>query len=77
MASSVGPFIVATDDGTMFHCSLIPVGSDQRLFWIFRDARGLEYLGPPARDERSREAVRALVAEWWANRDVRPIRPTD
>jgi len=77
MASTVGPFIVAADDGTMFHCSLNPVGNNQQVCWIFRDARGMEYIGPPDRNERSRDAVRALVAEWWANRDVRPLRPTD
>lgn len=64
----IGPFVVTTNDGRLFHCALESVGPSQQPRWIFRDTLGTEYIGPRRRAERTAEEVRHIVARWWTTR---------
>jgi len=59
------PFSVATDDGTVFRCSLATLGREAEPRWVLLDAGGQQYIGPLAERDKSPEAVRHLVNEWW------------
>ena len=61
----VGAFIVTTDDEKMFFCSAQPHGADLEPRWVFHDTKGTEYMGPRVSVERTPDAVRGLVNEWW------------
>lgn len=61
----VGPYIVTTDDGRMFHCSLSNSEAEDRRRWVLRDSEGVRYIGPSVTEEKSATAVRRLVNEWW------------
>jgi hypothetical protein len=63
-SEAIGPFIVTTDDGRMFHCSVVGETERQRR-WVLRDSDGRRYDGPDMMAERSPDAVRRLVNEWW------------
>src|ERR1051325_635 len=65
---TIGPFIVTIDDGGLFHCAIEAIGADQQRRWLWRDARGVEHIGPPPRDERTPEDVLRLVKTWWEAR---------
>ena len=65
---AIGPFIVTTDDGRLFHCALEFVGRERRPRWVFRDTLGTEYIGPVLRSERTAHEVRRLVTRWWTAR---------
>ena len=65
---AIGPFVVTTNDGRLFHCALESVGRSRQPRWVFRDSLGTEYIGPPRREERTAEDVRRIVARWWTTR---------
>lgn len=65
---AIGPFIVTTDDGRLFHCALEFVGPDRQQRWVFRDTLGTEYIGPALRTERTADDVRHIVTRWWSTR---------
>lgn len=74
--TKVGPFIVATDDGRQFRCELGHVGTSGARHWLFVDANGIEYVGPPFGGEVTTETVRTLVSAWWQLRQkIRYRRP--
>ena len=60
----IGPFVITTDDGRMFHCSVVGETEWERR-WLLRDALGRRYDGPDMMAERSPDAVRRLVNQWW------------
>ena len=64
---AIGPFIVTTDDGRMFHCSVAPDERADDAYWVLRDTRGTRYTGPRVSHERTPDAVRGLVNAWWAD----------
>jgi hypothetical protein len=62
---TIGPFIVTTDDGRMFHCSLPRDGGGERR-WLIRDTSGRRHAGPPLAKAETPEVVQAIVNDWWA-----------
>lgn len=74
--------IVSVADGTVFHVSPVFFGGPSvrfpahiRLRWQIRrlsarppgDERPMSYVGPPILPDRSADAVRALINDWWTN----------
>ena len=59
------PFSVVTDDGTVFRCSLSALGRETEPRWVLLDSGGQQYIGPLAEQDKSPDAVRQLVNEWW------------
>lgn len=63
-------YLVATDDGTVFHCSARAVGEDARWRWWFVDLAAPEtrwFLGPDW-SRLSLTELRAAVNAWWVER---------
>lgn len=61
----IGPFIIPTSDGMVFHCSVERLGAKRERRWVFLDSNSLRYFGPPVNHERSAAEVQELVNEWW------------
>lgn len=74
--------IVTVDDGTVFHVSPAHFGGTSSKYpkhvalrWQIRrlsprphgDERPMSYVGPPIQPDRSPEAVRALINDWWTS----------
>ncbi len=66
--------IVTTDDGTMFRCSLSTLAREGEPRWVLLDSRGAQFIGPPVTDDRSPDAVRRQINDWWTakNESVGP-----
>lgn len=62
---SVEPFVVVTDDGTSFRCSVSSIGREAEPRWVLIDADGEQFVGPPVLPDKSPAAVTQLVNEWW------------
>ena len=62
----VEPFVVTTEDGTRFRCSVSALGRETEPRWVLLGSDGVQYLGPPVESDKSREAVERLIRDWWA-----------
>lgn len=62
----VEPFVVTTEDGTRFRCSVSALGRETEPRWVLLGSDGVQYLGPPVEADKSPEAVERLIRDWWA-----------
>jgi hypothetical protein len=62
----VEPFVVMTEDGTRFRCSVSALGRETEPRWVLLGSDGVQYLGPPVEADKSPEAVERLIRDWWA-----------
>ena len=58
-------FIVTTDDGRMFQCSVESIADTQQPRWIFIDTNQVRYVGPPWPGVTLEPELRRLVNDWW------------
>jgi hypothetical protein len=61
-------FVVATDDGTVFHCHVEPFGGadvPKQHRWIFQSAN-TRFLGPLWEGIVLEHQLQRLVTNWWA-----------
>jgi len=58
--------IVTTDDGVQLRCSVAAVGRETEPRWAIFDSNANQYVGPVVQSDRSPEAVRRVITEWWA-----------
>ena len=61
----VEPFVVTTEDGMRFRCSVAALGRETEPRWALLDSDGAQYMGPRVESDRSHEAVERLIREWW------------
>lgn len=64
--SDIDALVITTDDGTQLRCSIAAVGRETQPRWAVFDSRANQYVGPAVEADRSTEAVRRLITEWWA-----------
>jgi hypothetical protein len=64
--------IVTTDDGTQLRCAIAAVGRETEPRWAVIDSKANQYVGPVVDADRSSDAVKRLITEWWATRP-RPV----
>jgi hypothetical protein len=69
----IEPVVVKTDDGTVLRCSISVIGRETEPRWSLMDAGGVQYMGPPVAPDKSPEAVRRLVSEWWQANKPAPL----
>ena len=62
----VEPFVVVTDDGARFRCSVAALGRETEPRWVLLSNDGVQYLGPPVGPDKSKDAVEQLIRDWWA-----------
>jgi len=62
---SVEPFVVTTEDGKRFRCSVAALGRESDPRWVLLDSDGRQYVGPRVEADKSHEAVERQVREWW------------
>lgn len=60
--------VVETSDGTRLRCSVAAIGRGTEPRWMILDAKGEQFVGPVVTTDRSQEAVRRLIDEWWTGR---------
>jgi hypothetical protein len=60
--------VVTTDDGTQLRCSIAALGRETEPRWVVFDSKANQYVGPVVDTDRSPEAVKRLITEWWATR---------
>jgi len=70
-SEDVGPFIVSTEDGERFHCSVAPIGPSNVHRWIMIDSKGMGYIGPAWTGTLLEPQLRALVTDWWREKRAR------
>jgi len=61
----VEAFVVTTEDGMRFRCSVAALGRETEPRWALLDSDGAQYMGPRVESDRSHEAVERLIREWW------------
>lgn len=64
--------IVKTDDGVQLRCSVAAVGRETQPRWVVFDSKANQYVGPVVDADRSPEAVRRVIMQWWATHP-RPV----
>jgi hypothetical protein len=66
---SSGPtLVIATDDGTVFHCTPHEMGGKEHprdMRWKLVEMNGVEHAGPPYEGFTSQADIRRMVADWW------------
>ena len=62
----VEPFVVTTEDGTRFRCSVAAIGRETEPRWVLLRNDGVQYVGPPVEPDKSHDAVARLICDWWA-----------
>jgi hypothetical protein len=62
----VEPLVVIADDGRRFRCSISALGRETEPRWVLLGSDGIQYLGPPVEADKSPEAVKRLISDWWA-----------
>jgi hypothetical protein len=60
--------VVETSDGTRLRCSVAAIGRGTEPRWMILDAKGEQFVGPVVTTDRSQEAVRHLIDDWWMDR---------
>ena len=61
----VEPFVVTTEDGMRFRCSVAALGRESDPRWVLLDSDGAQYVGPSVEPDKSHEAVEKLIRDWW------------
>ena len=64
----VEPFVVETDDGKKFRCSVSALGREAEPRWVLLDSDGMQYIGPLVEADKSPAAVERLIDGWWNGR---------
>lgn len=65
------PFVVTTDDGTLFHCQPHEIeaeGSVREPRWILIDTQHVPHVGPVYDGQVPPQALQRLLNAWWAER---------
>jgi hypothetical protein len=65
METSSEGFIVSTDDGWTFYCSVAEVGGARERRWIFISANRQLHVGPKWTGVLLEPQLRQLVNDWW------------
>jgi hypothetical protein len=65
METSSEGFIVSTDDGWTFYCSVAEVGAARERRWIFISANRQLHVGPKWAGVLRGPQLRQLVNDWW------------
>lgn len=69
MDASSDEFIVTTtDDGHMFHCSVVKVGAEREQRWVLIDTQRLLHIGPAWSGDLAEPQLRMMVNDWWKTR---------
>jgi hypothetical protein len=74
--AGTSPYVVTTDDGTMFHCQPHEMsgetsdapgeGDDGRSArWIFIDTKRVPHVGPVYDGQVAPQTLQRLLTEWW------------
>ena len=65
---TIKPIVVKLDDGSVVRCSVSSIGREQQPRWVLIDNDGVQYIGPEATTDKTPEAVKRLIAEWWTTK---------
>jgi hypothetical protein len=71
-SDSADAVIVTTDDGVQLRCSVAALGRETEPRWAVFDSNANQYVGPPVDADRSPDAVKRVIMEWWAT-NPRPV----
>lgn len=70
--AGTSPYVVTTDDGTLFHCQPHEVqeeGAERRQRWVFMDTKRVRYVGPAYEGQVAPQALQRMLSEWWGARE--------
>ncbi len=70
--AGTSPFVVTTDDGTLFHCQPHEVegdaGGTPAARWVFMDTQRVPHVGPAYDGQVAPQALQQLLTDWWRAR---------
>jgi hypothetical protein len=68
-------YVITVSDGTLLHCVARSFGDDYRPLsrrWSIQSTT-TQYIGPKVQADRSPQAIRRLIDEWWTMKNAQPL----